>query len=308
MADREGRARRKRKALGQMMEGDSIALLRQALPRQWEIHGYAPDFGIDGTVEVFEMLEGKPDRAETLGEIFLFQLKAVTTREPKQIELLPRFNVEKGPLKHMPGEVMEMEVLPFRLSTDELLTVEAMGSGVAVVLFLVCLDSASILFLNLTDYIEKVLNPEMPKWRDQGSIGISVPTLNVVARDSPLLRILRFYGIRPKLMGMFNKVHFQWAELAREVRSKDWPVMALHFGDALLRLDVWDAPAWSLLAEYRISLARLVGQLAEAPDRIDRQAVVDFWFRMDAIGRTFEDVTREWGLPTQLGLTCSYPD
>jgi len=291
-----------------MLEGDSVAILRRALPKHWPIHGYAPDFGIDGTVEVFEMLGGDPPRAETLGEVFLFQLKAVQQSEPRTIELLPRFNVEKGPLKHTEGEAMEMEVVNFHISTDELLTVEAMGAGIAVILFLVCMESESVYFLNLTDYIDKILNPEKPGWRSQKSVTIAVPTLNEVHRESPMLRLLRFYGVRPKLMGMFTKIHFQWAELAREIQSKDWSVMALHFGESLLRLDAWEAPAWALLANYRRRLEKLVGKLAEIPDRIDRAAVVDFWFRMDTISRTFEDVTREWGLPTQLGLSCSYPD
>ena len=83
--------------------------------------------------------------------------------------------------------------------------------------------------------------------------------------------------------------------------------MALHFGESLLRLDVWDPPAWALLADYKMKLTEVVRRLAEEPDRIDRRAVVDFWFRMDTISRAFEEVSREWGLPTQLGLSCSYP-
>jgi Domain of unknown function (DUF4365) len=290
-----------------MMEGESLAILRRALPKHWVIHGYAPDFGIDGTVEVFEMLEGDPPRAETLGEIFLFQLKAVEQSRPRTIELRPRFNVEKGPPKHTEGETAQMEITSFQISTDELLTVEGMGTGIAVVLFLVCLESESVYFLNLTDHIGKVLDPESPNWRSQKSIAVAVPTLNRIDRESPMLRLLRFYGVRPKLMGMFTKIHFQWAELAFEIESRDWPVMALHFGESLLRLDAWDAPAWALLADYKMKLAEVVRRLTEEPNRINRQAVVDFWFRMDTISRTFEDVTREWGLPTQLGLSCSYP-
>jgi hypothetical protein len=42
-------------------------------------------------------------------------------------------------------------------------------------------------------------------------------------------------------------------------------------------------------------------------EEVNQQLVVDFWFRMDAISRTFEEVAREWGLPTVLGQMCSYP-
>jgi hypothetical protein len=291
-----------------MMEGDSFAILRQALPSHWPIHGYAPDFGIDGTVEVFELLEDDPPVAETLGEVFFFQLKSVKRCMPKQIELRPRFNVEKGPFKNTEGKAGQLEVVRFPISTDELVTVEAMGAGSAVLLFLVCLETESVYFLNLTDYVDKVLNPEKPDWRKQKSVSLTVPAPNEVHPESPMLRLLRFYGMRPKLMGMFTKIHFQWAELAYEIQSTDWPHMALHFGQSLLRLDAWEAPAWALLHDYKRGLESVVGKLAANPENVNRQAVVDFWFRLDTIGRTFEEVTREWGLPTYLGLTCSYPD
>lgn len=44
-----------------------------------------------------------------------------------------------------------------------------------------------------------------------------------------------------------------------------------------------------------------------APDAIDREGVLNFWFRMDTVSRTFEDVAREWGLPTALGQASCYP-
>jgi hypothetical protein len=309
MAEKRSGAHRKRQGLGQMLEGESLAILQQALPRHWVIHGYAPDFGIDGTVEVFEMLgdEG-PKKAETLGETIFFQLKSKERCESRQIELRPRYNVEKGPYRPTEGESMSMEVIDYQLSTDELTTIEAMGAGVVVVLFLVCIETETVYFLNLTDYIDKVLDPEKPNWRMQQSVSVKVPVLNEVSRETELLRVLRFYGMRPKLMGMFTKVHFQWAELAREIESDQWPVMALHFGQSLLHLDVWGAPAWDLLHDYRKMVVEVVERLARESTSVSRPEVVDFWFRLDAISRTFEDVTREWGLPTQLGLMCSYPD
>jgi hypothetical protein len=309
MARERSEARRKRRSLGQILEGESFPLLQRALPEHWVIHDYAPDYGIDGTVEVFEMAPGEDSEdAETLGETFFFQLKSQKRGQARQIELRPRYNVEKGPLKRMEGDPMPMEVISYQLSTDELMTIEAMGAGVVVVLFLVSVEDESVYFLNLTDYIDKVLNPEKPEWRGQRSVSVKVPTLNKLSRESELLRVLRFYGMRPKLIGMFTKVHFQWAELSREIDSEEWPMMALHFGQALLRLDVWDAPAWALLQAYKKTLVKVVDALARDPVGLSRPGVVDFWFRMDAIGRTFEDVTREWGLPTQLGLTSSYPD
>lgn len=150
---------------------------------------------------------------------------------------------------------VESEVINYQLETDELLTIEAMGSGLVVVLFLVCLDSKRVFFVNLTDAVDKILTPESADWRDQRSKVIRVPALNELTPTTPLLNILRFYGARPKLTGMFSKVHFQWAELGhglRELSGEEWHAMASHFTDALRRLDVWDHPSWAyLLGELR---------------------------------------------------------
>ena len=48
------------------MEEESGQLLYEALPEQWVIHAYAPDYGIDGAVEIFDYIDdGK--MAETKG-------------------------------------------------------------------------------------------------------------------------------------------------------------------------------------------------------------------------------------------------
>jgi hypothetical protein len=304
-------ARKKRRSFQQMMEDESGVILREALPKQWVIHEYTPDYGIDGSVEIFEYVD-EEEYAETLGETFFFQLKSVRSCVVTEATLPSRRNVEKGPYLETDGNPVESEIIKYQLETDELLTIEAMGSGLVVVLFLVCLDSQRVFFLNLTDAVDKILTPESPDWRDQRSKVIQVPALNELTPTTPLLDVLRFYGARPKLTGMFSKVHSQWAELGhgiRELPEAEWHAMASHFTDALLRLDIWDHPSWvDLLGKYGRGLKEMRKYLdAHAPEEIDRHAVLDFWFRMDAVSRSFEDVAREWGLPTALGQMCSYP-
>jgi hypothetical protein len=295
-----------------MKEEESGRLLRERLPRQWAIHGYAPDYGIDGAVEIFEVTDETEAYAETLGESFLFQLKSERSSDIRTVTVSGRGNVEKAPYKPSDDSI-EMEVVRYNFDdTDELLTIEAMGSGAVVVLFLVCLEEQRAFFLNLTDHIDKVLTPESPDWRDQGSKVIYVPTVNEVRPESPVPHLLlRYYALRPKLMALFTKVHFQWAELGhgqRELETEAWHAMALHFIEVLLRFDVWTYEGWELLAHYRGQLERMQSLLVErGPSREAQEACMDFWFRMDALSRTFEDVTREWGLPTALGYASSYP-
>jgi hypothetical protein len=295
-----------------MMEEESGRLLRERLPKQWAIHGYAPDYGIDGAVEIFEFTDDTHEYAETLGESFLFQLKSERKSDVAKVTVPHRGNVEKAP--YAPSEdSIDIEVIRYQFDdTDELLTVEAMSSGAVVVLFLACLDRQRVFFLNLTDHIDKILTPESPDWRNQGSKVIYVPTLNEVGPDSPTThQLLRFYALRPKLMALFTKIHFQWAELGHGLNELDgpaWHAMALHFIDLLLRFDVWSYDGWVLLGHYQNELQKIQRLLTDRGPSIEAQAAcMDFWFRMDALARTFEDIAREWGLPTALGYMASYP-
>lgn len=305
-------ARKKRRSFQQIMEEDSGQRLREALPPHWVIHGYSPDYGIDGTVEVFEFVGDDEKYAETLGEMFFFQLKSVAKCVVRTLETPARGNIEKGPYQPVGNDLTPIEVIAYDFAdTDELLTIEAMGAGVVVVFFLVCLESGRVFFVNLTDLIDKVLTPETPAWREQGSKVIHIPAKNELTPTTPVLQLLRFYGLRPKLMAMFTKVHFQWAELGHgihELSADYWHSMALHFIDKLLRVDIWDYEGWVLLPHYKSQLERMRTLLIERGPSAEAQAAcMDFWFRLDAIGRTFEDVTREWGLPTVLGALSSYP-
>lgn len=201
-------------------------------------------------MEIFQYVDEHGQYAETLGETFFFQLKSVRSCDVTEVTFPSRYNVEKGPYRESDGNPVESRVINYELETDELLTIEAMGSGLVVVLFLVCLDSKRVFFLNLTDAVDKILTPESPDWREHRSKVVRVPALNELTPTMPLLNILRFYGARPKLTGMFSKVHFQWAELGHglhELSPEEWHAMASHFTDALLRLDIWDHPSLAYL-------------------------------------------------------------
>src|SRR5688572_580985 len=136
--ERRRAARKKRRSFQQMMEEDSGRILRGALPRHWVIHGYTPDYGIDGTIEIFDFVDDDELYAETLGETILFQLKSVRRCEARWVDLPPRMNVEKFPYNRDEGkgDPVSVEVIDFQLDTDELVTIEAMGSGLVVLLLL----------------------------------------------------------------------------------------------------------------------------------------------------------------------------
>lgn len=130
-----------------------------------------------------------------------------------------------------------------------------------------------------------------------------------VTPTSQRLTLLRFYGLRPKLMGLFNKIHYQRVELEYRVGELElarWWGMAAHCAQILLRLDVWDYEGWEILRMYRSELETMAAVLATAvPSEETRAACLELWRRLDVVGRTFEETAREWGLPTPLGLLSS---
>lgn len=302
-------AHAKRRSFRQIMEEASGRILREALPAEWVVHGYAPDYGIDGVIEIFEEIEDLPGYSETLGESLFFQLKSTEEAPVAERQVFARRNVEKRPLVEDPKQRFEMEMVQLRLDTSELVTIQSMGSGVAVMLLLVCLKTERTYFLNLTDYIDKVLTPEAPDWRSEKLKTIRIPARNIVAKECEYINLLRFYGARPKLMGLFNRIHFQWAELnygIGELAPDDWKQMVEHFAEGLLAQETWDHPSWEILRSYKSDLEELRHQVSKvAADELDQPAIVEFWFKLDTIGRTFEDVAREWGQPTALGLLSS---
>ena len=54
------------------MEEESIRIVRNTFPAHWVLRDYKPDYGIDLTAEIFEMIDPDQDKACTLGEtVFL---------------------------------------------------------------------------------------------------------------------------------------------------------------------------------------------------------------------------------------------
>ncbi|STS91211.1 Uncharacterised protein [Klebsiella variicola] len=66
---------KKRRSISQVKEDISIRVLREKLPREWVVHSYGADYGIDCVVELFDFIDDSESIAETLGENFFVQLK-----------------------------------------------------------------------------------------------------------------------------------------------------------------------------------------------------------------------------------------
>ncbi|MEU8590198.1 DUF4365 domain-containing protein [Streptomyces sp. NPDC048664] len=327
-------AHRKRRDYRHVMEEDSGALLRSALPKQWVVHEYKPDYGIDGTVEIFEPVDEQDATFETLGEHIFFQLKSIKrtnlvskVAEARHNPLLPKR--ETGATSSSTHAV-RFKAIAYDLEVNELLTVEAMGASVAVVLFLTPLDQQQVYVVSLTDYIDRVLDIEDPEWRSKTAKRIYIPVMNRVPTP-PAMTLLRQYGKRAKLMHLFNVASYQNNELAYAIeRAELSPApgqeadlvtdLASRFCKRLLALDVWNDCGWLLLRRYHAILAgykdlfsgdstaiHRIGWKFHVDD-VEQYAASDLltsirstWQGMNSLGRTYEELVREWGLPTYLG-------
>ena len=157
-------AHKKRRAMQQIMEEQSLRLVRMQLPEEWVIHEYAPDYGVDFVVETFDYIDDKHEIAETLGEFFFVQLKSVKHAEKTSIKVADRYNVEKT-FEPYSNESANIDVIKYPLDVNELYTIMSMGCAVPTLLFLADLSEDKVYFICLNDYIEKVLLPHERSFR-----------------------------------------------------------------------------------------------------------------------------------------------
>jgi hypothetical protein len=340
-------AHSKRRVYQHIMEDKSISLLRSRLPEEWVIREYRPDYGIDLAIEIFNFVDSERTKADSLGEWFFSQVKSISKTKINKLKVFSRHNVEKVANKIDSNEFLEIDVIRFRLETDELLTIQAMGSGVPVILFLVALDSQRVFFVCLNDLIDKVILPEDPNYAAKSTKTIYIPIKNEIKlNDEVTLAPLRFYAKRPKLYSAFSKFTYQEDEV--RYFADNISTMALdeipqcydlntvrHFLRIIKRYDFWETTRmWSpIFDSYEdiISLECLIDKII----RTGKLEISDFhqtksiemgfdpveytcflfkckiiftWQRLKNLNNMYEEVCREWYLPTFLAQYLSYAE
>lgn len=335
--------------LQHVMEDRSIRIVRDLLPDHWVIREYRPDYGIDLLIELFEFVDAEKTVAATLGETLFVQVKSTEIVDTQRLRVRRRRNVELGPLREDAAESVEIQVARVRLDTSELLTIQAMGSAIPVLLFLVELSTRRIYFVCLNDLIEKVIIPQYPGYAAKKSKVLHIPLRNCIVADDPVtMRPLETYAKRPKLYSAFQKFAYQKHEMEfvfdayREAGSEerrrecasDLMDLVRHLLAVILRHDFWErVPEWqpigwsytelTALREMTIrpgverDLAALrtylltepsmwrdeqwVRSLDPASARFEFFAHVSrIWERLENLSRMYEEIGREWFLPTSL--------
>ncbi len=308
------------------MQGDAgEALVSDRFPNEWVVRKLNPDFGLDLHVEVFERVDA--DSADTRGEHFYVQVKSTTAPRRLTTQVRHRRNVAKtGRDDQEEGYLVDISVVACPLETSELLTVEAMGHAVPVLLCLADVDSGTVWYVCLNDYISKVLLPRNPRYTDQDNVTIHIPAWNVLDAGDPSFTYISLLARRPKLYSAFNTFGYQHIELRRAANSfaallidpdtdmsqvaPDIVDMIRVFVTSNLRLDIWEtagAGYWSPLSDVRADFERVeqglvvLGQPFPQQDTMRELEKVEIAFsRAVNLGRMYEELVREWRLPTAL--------
>ena len=314
---------KKRRSLNHIKEDISYQVLRDSIPETWVIHTYGQDYGIDCVIELFDYIDDEKNMAETLGEQFFVQLKSSGSIKYSNRQVYPRGNVEKGKLVENKSEFIEIEVAKFQLEMSELLTVQAMGLAIPVLLILVDTNTKRAFFLCLNDYIDKILIPEDSEYSKQASKTLYIPLKNEITRDEDNLVPLRTYGKRSKMYAGFSKFYYQKKEIERALglaqanTDEDIDIkinMVKVFIESAIRLDIWSSHEfWKPIEACHNELTELQQNLNDGINIDEQQYFLEFcnyqiWHRLSNLGNMYEELVREWYLPTFLAQLLSYPD
>ena len=316
----------KKRSFQHLIDQDGQQLLRDRLPKHWVIREYRPDYGLDYAVEVFKTVDpgdGRRPNHETLGEHFFVQLKSVDDPTVRSLDIFSRGNVEKAPERlDRHDKVATVDTYPFLLETPELVTVERMGIAVPVLLVIADLKSRRCCFVCLNDYIDKILIPRHEDYRVAQHRTVHVPVSNEIGSEVGLVA-LRWYAKRPKLLAAFQRFGYQFSEL-QWAEDGDWEELAKHFGQRIAQYDFWDDTEMCQPIRYvaeglerflregrphffQRNSAALAGLTEEEQAHLHKVDVFELWRQLSLLPKTYEDVWREWFLPTALGHLASAP-
>jgi hypothetical protein len=188
------------------------ALVEASFPYYWVRRKITPDYALDLHVEVYSPPSDEVN-ARALGEHFYVQVKSMASVPIKTKTVRDRQNVSKAFLSTEYGDAVDIEVVDYSVDTGTLMTVQAMGNAVPVLLCLADVTARTVYYVCLNDYISKVLLPENPDYHKQGHVTVNIPAWNVLDQTDPSFAYIWLLGRRAKLYSAFNTFAYQLNEL-----------------------------------------------------------------------------------------------
>lgn len=320
-------ARKKQRVRQHIMEDESYEIIKDLIPKEWVIREFnRPDYGIDLVIELFNKVDDKS--YETLGEFIYVQVKSTETIPVTSERIYGVGNVAKGKWKQDKTEYVNLDVVKYAFDTNSIFTIQSLGASVSVLLFYVDIKSKDVYFINMNDYIDKIILPSRPNYSSQQTLTIKIPALNNLKNNAISLDALRLYGKRSKLLAAFTKFNYQRNEFSYAFKTKLWPVitykdtlekdlevtetevyeLAIFFISQIEILDIWDYEPWPVLPDARQEMLALKKYLQSDSKEWSkaRNDIIMLWQRLTNLGTMYEDLVREWYLPKLISLLTSY--
>jgi hypothetical protein len=328
----------KRRTAGHLTDSEGAAVLRANLPIEWVLRPYQPDYGVDFDLELFGD-DGEGGHL-AMGEHLLVQLKSRSRLIRRRRTVSGRLNVEKHEFEENTADQETIAVFPIQIDTSDLALALSMGPAAPLLLIACDVTAQSAFFLCLSDYAEKIVLPQLGGLPKSQRTTVYIPEWNRVSRESSDVIALRFLAERAKLMGAFNKFNYQKNEISHvlpfcdhmepeRLASSDLLKMVLVFIDVLARYDFWGTTrGWPIIEFMWLKLEALRGRIKQVQGGVplsvlypralgvmpvheeERDEFARFlflgeieaiWHQLGNLGNVFEEVCREWFLPTLLG-------
>ncbi|MGC0367729.1 hypothetical protein ABH922_005781 [Rhodococcus sp. 27YEA15] len=332
-------ARPKRRVKSHIHGESGVDLVKASLPDHWVVREISPDYGLDLHIETFSEVPGEDSCWDALGEHFFAQVKTVDGVLIARIKPFSGAkNRIKGSDRDSEYDLTTIDVVSFSLEVEEIETIRRMGSAIPVLLIVVDKDTEVIYYICLNDWISEVLPRFRPDWQGQGSVVVHVPTSNVLSRTGDGWNYISLLAKRPKYYGAFLEFSkfrdemqfaFNEIEIAVDQHTADVPdviaelteyrrLFSIYYSE-IANLDVWAAennPTLGIMTMVLSDLERAKAEIDGIPDEWARPATSAEYFRLIAplsvvngvfsslanIPKTYGTMTRNWNLPTQLGV------
>lgn len=322
----------KKRTNSHIIGSEGTDLLRSVLPNEWVLRPYQPDYGIDFAVEIFDQQGGD---FVTMGEHFYIQLKSSSSVSRISKRVHPRHNIEKAPLTLDKDEVKNLDLVSISLERQELELARSMGPAVPLLLMVADIQKSEVYWVCLNDFVDKVILPEKPDFLEQASYTVHIPLHNRVQNTVRDLVPLRFYARRAKLYAAFNRFRYQRHEIQYahdrlgdlnycDIETSELLSMAKHFLGIVLAYDFWRTTyAWPAVEITHIKVletAKLIQRVLEGEDlksvlpryvKVSQDdnllafhlatTITTTFDNLANLGNMFEEICREWFLPTYLG-------
>ncbi len=322
----------KKRTNSHLIDSKGADLLRSVLPNEWVLRPYQPDYGIDFAVEIFDKQE---EDFVTMGEHFFIQLKSSSNVSRISKKVHPRYNIEKMPLTLDMEEVKYLDLVSIQLERQELELARSMGPAVPLLLMVADIQKSEVYWVCLNDFVDKVILPEKPVFLKQASHTVHIPLHNRVQNSERDLVPLRFYARRAKLYAAFNRLRYQRHEIQyaydrlstlnyHDIETSELLSMAKHFLGIVLAYDFWRTTyAWPAVEITHIKALNTAELIQRVLDGEGLKAVMSRYVEVSQddtllafhlastitttfdilanLGNMFEEICREWFLPTYLG-------